>query len=141
MELMRMTTFWLAGGLLLTGTIGLCGREIQLYRAGESIISRRQLFVRMIGGVITIALVVKVMVGVLFVQPDAVHSGRYFVRYWLGCVGLAFLAVMVALVDACSVLGYGRKRRREISSGVGRLYATVISEAKRTQQAEKNIES
>lgn len=140
METLRMTVFWIAGTLLLGGTAGLCGYEIKLFRSGRSIISKRQLIVRMIGGAITIALVAKVMAGVLFVQPE-VHSGSYFVRYWLGCVGLAFLAVVVALMDACSVLGYGRKRHREISGGIGRLYATVMSEASRSQNQEKDASS
>ena len=123
-----MAAFWISGILLLGGTVWLCVREILLFRAGESIISRRQLIVRMIGGMITLALVAKVMAGVLFVQPD-MRTASYFLEYWLGCVGLAFLAVAVALIDVYSVLGYRRKLRRELNGGAGRLYARVLAEA------------
>ena len=128
--------FWLSGGLLLGGTMWLCAREVNLYRTGESIISKRQLIVRMIGGLITLVLIGKVMAGVLYVKPE-MRSAAYFLEYWLGCVGLAFLAVLVAVVDMLSVMGYRRKLRRELSGGAGRLYALVLTEAANRVQPNK----
>jgi hypothetical protein len=133
-QVLGMMAFWSAGGILVAGTIGLCFREVQLFRRGESIVSKRQLVFRMVGGVITLALVGKVMVGVLFVRGDAPPST--FLFYWLECAGLASLAVFVALVDYCSVRSFRRRCQRDLSSRVGRLYATVMHEADAARKKE-----
>ena len=122
-----MLGFWVAGLVLIGGVVGLCVREVQLFRRGQSIVSKRQLIFRIVGGAITLALICKVMGGVLHVRPGVAPDT--FVTYWLECAGLASLTVFVALVDAWSVCAFRRRCRRELNGRAGRLYAQVMLEA------------
>jgi len=64
-------------------TIVLILKEVRQWQARRSIISLRQLVIRIFGGMLMLMLLVMVLGGIVFVQLDGSPIG-HFVVYWLG---------------------------------------------------------
>ncbi len=76
-----------------------CGMEIRSYVRKKTIISGKQLTVRLIGGVLMTILLIKLLYGIYWVEYPRRVDVDYFLRYWAGCVALAYFCLMIATVD------------------------------------------
>jgi hypothetical protein len=107
------------------GVIILMLVELREWTARRTVISRRQLVLRMIGGVMLLALIAAIFVG-LFILRVAGPEGRplLFLAWWLGCLALSILLLILAFAD----LRHVAERRRERETEIWRDFARTLAE-------------
>ncbi len=111
-------------------TIVLILKEVRQWQARRSIISLRQLVVRIFGGMLMLMLLVMVLGGIVFVQLDGSPIG-HFVVYWLACITLAMIIGIVALIDFCVVFRCRQRHRkllREVRTSM-MSYQQIVSQS------------
>ncbi len=117
-------------GLVAVGLLGRLGVEWGRYARGEHVISGRQLGLRVASGIVLVALLAMVAVGVRLefgrVQSTAV--------YWGVSMLLAGAAMMLAVLDLFQVRRSARRRRAEIYRRISS-YIRQVSERRSVQQA------
>jgi hypothetical protein len=98
--------------------------EIQSFRQGRTVISRRRLLLRLLAGVLLLTLLAAVFVG-LFVLRLESGRGRpqLFLIYWSSCLLIAIVLVWVMLADLQNVEDLFTERQREIWRDMERFVA------------------
>ena len=85
--------------------------EVRNWLRQRTLISGRQLIIRLLGNVLLLLLLLKVLYGIYWVEY-ARESVDYFLKYWGNCVGLAYLALTFAGVDVYYTWKLRRQCRR-----------------------------
>jgi cytochrome c biogenesis protein CcdA len=89
--------------------------EVGNYRARRTLITRRRLLLRVAAGLMLLALLSGVFVGVFVLRiVDAQSRPQLFLTYWSGCLLLAIALVWVMLMDLREVEDRFKARQREI---------------------------
>ena len=106
--------------------------EIQSYRRGRTVISRRRLTLRIVAGCLLLSLLAAVFLG-LFVLGlrDAHLHARFFLVYWMSCLMGAIALVRVMLADLQEVEDHGARRRNEMWREMARFVGEQMRAAKR----------
>ena len=102
-------------------------RETAGFRRGRSLLSGRQLVIRMLSGVILLGLLVKVTIGGLQIMSPDVDSIRFALLYWTECVVLGYFVCLVGFVDLWLVWRCRRQHRRWITGTAARLCGGLAS--------------
>jgi len=116
--------------LLAVGVIGIITLmlvEWREWRTGRALISRRQLALRLAGGGLLLLLLAAVFVGdyILRLGRPQGHP-LLFVAWWMGCLALAVILLLMAFADLRHVEERGRQRESEIWRDFARLLADRI---------------
>lgn len=116
--------------------------EIQSYRRGRTIISRRRLKLRMVAGALLLSLLVAVFLG-LFVLGlrEGRENPRFFLAYWSGCLLAAIALMRVMLADLQEVEDRFTQRQHEIWRDMARFVGEQISARKRADAGGKSEKS
>lgn len=101
-------------GILGLGVGVLTIVEIVNWRSRRSVITRSQLFVRVIGGIVLLVLLSKVLGGFLYVHPDR-QALDVVLNYWAECVLLGWLMIGIAAIDLRLVMKVRRQNRRSLN--------------------------
>lgn len=121
--------FTVAISLLVLGMITaiLLLVEVRQYRVGRHLISRRRFVLRVVAGLLMLALLGAVFVG-LFVLRLTAAGTRFslFMGFWSGCVALAVVLVWVMLADLREVGDRFTERQHEIWRDMARFMADRI---------------
>ncbi len=89
-----------------------CSIEIRNFRRKKTIISGKQLAVRLLGGALMLILLVRILHGIYWVEYPHRVDADYFLRYWAGCLGLAYICLMAAAVDMYFTMRLRRSTRK-----------------------------
>ncbi|HUT75395.1 MAG TPA: hypothetical protein VM221_11265 [Armatimonadota bacterium] len=113
------------------GVIILMLVELQQWRAHRTLISGRQVALRMVGGIILLALLTAIFLG-LYLLGLRSPAGRpgFFIAWWLGCLVAAIALIYVALVDVRHV----EEHRREHENALWRDFARTLAERIRRER-------
>ena len=111
--------------IMFAGVIILLCMEGYRYGSDRSVISGRQVIIRMIGGVFTLCLLAQVFKGILFFQADSTTNMTY-IQFWMHCVLLAALAISIALIDCLYVWQFRRMHRQKLRSEKRRIELQVL---------------
>ncbi len=85
------------------------------YKAGRHLISARRLGLRLIAGVLLLALVALVFIGLFVLHlREAAARPQFFLTFWSVCLLLAVLLIMVMLADLHEVGERYSQRQNEI---------------------------
>jgi uncharacterized protein YhhL (DUF1145 family) len=119
-------------GVLVVAIITLLLVETRQYRAGRSLVTRRQYALRMVGGVLMLGLVVALFVGIYVLRltspPPRPMALTVFV---LACLVLLFGLMFMAVADARAV----EKRQSEFE---GRLWRDFLMQVARLERGESD---
>jgi len=99
-------------GILTLGVVLLTSREVVQWYRKRSILTFNQMIFRLFGGILTVGLLVKVIIGVFYVHMT--DDTERFLIFWKDCLGLALLVVVVALIDFYYVMKFRRTNRTRI---------------------------
>jgi Na+/melibiose symporter-like transporter len=113
--------------------------EIQSYRRGRTIISRRRMTLRMVAGALLLTLLVAVFLG-LFVLGlrDASTNPQFFLAYWSMCLLAAIALMRVMLADLQEVEDRLTQRQHEMWRDMARFVGEQISGRKRADAGGKS---
>ncbi len=105
--------------------------EVQSFRRGRTLISRRRLTLRVVAGVLLLSLIIAVFLG-LFVLglSDGHRHPRMFLAYWSMCLLAAVALVWVMLADLQEVEDSAADRQREIWRDMARLVGEQMRSGK-----------
>jgi peptidoglycan/LPS O-acetylase OafA/YrhL len=122
---------WIAAvlGLVAAGLLGRLAVEWQRYARGEHIITRKQLGLRAASGLVVVALLALVVVGVSLEFTRAQSAALY----WSACLVLAAAAIMLAMADLWQVRKTARARRAEIYRRIS-AYIRQVGERRRADR-------
>ncbi len=105
-------------------TLVLLAVEVRQYTAGRRLISRRRFVLRLAAGLLMLALLVAVFVGLFVVRlTDARGNLTVFMGYWFGCMMIAAVLVWVMLADMREVEDRFTQRQHEIWRDMARFIA------------------
>ena len=107
--------------------------EVRQWRAGRTEISGRQMALRIGGGVIMLALLTAVFVG-LYLLGLRRPAGRpvFFFAWWTGCLLGAIALIVLALGDVRQI----ERRQRERENDIWREFARTLAERIRRERGE-----
>jgi uncharacterized membrane protein len=89
--------------------------EVHRYKSGRHIISARRLGLRLVAGVLLLALIALVFVGLFVLHlREAAPRPQLFVTFWSTCLLIAVLLILVMLVDLREVGERYTQRQHEI---------------------------
>jgi hypothetical protein len=107
------------------GVIILMLVEFRAWRAGRSVISGGHVAVRMVGGVILLALLTSIFLGLFIFRLRSPHGQPVlFLIWWTGCLILAIGLLFLALEDMRHV----EQRQREREHQIWREFARMMAE-------------
>ncbi|UCH35566.1 MAG: hypothetical protein JSV65_04230 [Armatimonadota bacterium] len=115
------------------GVIILMLVEAREWQARRTVISRRQVGLRMLGGLLLLCLITAIFLG-LFILGLRSPTGRpvLFLAWWLGCLAIAVILMFLALAD----LRHVENRRRDREHEIWRDFARVLAERIRRDRGE-----
>jgi len=89
--------------------------EIRSFQAGRTLITRRRLVLRVVAGLLLLALLVAVFVGVFILRLTAPQERpQLFLVYWTSCLLAAVVLVWIMLADLQEVENRYTERRQQI---------------------------
>ena len=89
--------------------------EIRSYTTGRTLISRRRLVLRIIAGILLLALFAAVFVGIFILRlTGAQDRPQLFIMYWSSCLLVAVVLVWVMLSDLQEVEDRANQRKHEM---------------------------
>jgi len=89
--------------------------EIRSFQAGRTLITRRRLVLRVVAGLLLLALLVAVFVGIFMLRlTTAEQRPQLFLVYWTSCLLVAIVLVWVMLADIQEVESRYSERRQQI---------------------------
>jgi len=89
--------------------------EIRSFQAGRTLITRRRLVLRVVAGLLLLALLVAVFVGIFMLRlTTAEQRPQLFLVYWTSCLLVAIVLVWVMLADLQEVESRYSERRQQI---------------------------
>ncbi len=98
--------------------------EVRSFRARRTLISRRRLALRVAAGLMLLALLAAVFVGLFVLRLYSAHSRpQLFLAYWSGCLLISAALVWVMLADLREVEDRFNARRHEIWHDMARFVA------------------
>lgn len=101
--------------------------EARQWRAGRRLISRRQMALRMAGGVVLLALLTAIFVGLYLLGLRSVAGQPVlFFAWWTGCLVAAIGLIYFALADMRHVEQRQREREHELWREFARMLAERI---------------
>lgn len=106
--------------------------EIESFRRGRTLISRRRLKLRIMAGLLLLSLLTAVFLG-LFVLGlrDANTHPRFFIAYWSMCLVAAIALVRIMLADLQDVEDRFTQRQHEIWRDMAQFVGDQIAAKKR----------
>jgi len=115
------------------GVIILMLVEVRQWRTGRHPISRGQLALRMVGGVVLLALLSGIFVGLYILGLRTPHGRAVlFLAWWMGCLALAVGLLFLALAD----MRHLEQRRREREHELWHDFAWLLAERIRGERGE-----
>jgi hypothetical protein len=122
--------FALALGLPILGlmVIILLLVEVRHYRAGRHLISRRRFALRLAAGLLMLALLAAVFVGLFLLGlRDARGNPPLFLSFWSGCLVAAIALVWLMLADMREVVDRSTQRQHQVWRDMARFIARQVS--------------
>lgn len=112
--------------------------EVRQWRTGRYPISGGQLALRMVGGLVLLALFAAIFVGLYILGLRTPH-GRpvLFLGWWMGCLALAIALLFLALAD----MRYLEQRRREREHELWGDFARLLAERMRGNRGEDRADT
>ncbi len=95
-----------------------CGVDVRNYYRRMTVITGRQLVVRLFGAVFIVALLIKILYGIYWVD-HRIQGADYFVGYWANCVGLTYLCLVFAAFDMYLTMKI-RKKTKDVKHRIAR---------------------
>ncbi len=116
--------------------------EVRSFRTRRTLITRRRLLLRLAAGVMLLALLSAVFVGLFVLRlVDTQSRPQLFVAYWSGCLLIAIALVWAMLTDLREVEDKFNARRHEIWHDMARFVAEQMKgdhDAKQTTKGQRN---
>jgi len=102
--------------------------EVRHYRAGRHLISRRRFALRLLAGLLMLALLAAVFFGIFVLKLREAHGrAQLFLGFWSGCLLLAIALVWVMLADMREVGDRLTQRQHEIWRDMARFLASHMT--------------
>jgi len=136
---MRILPILLAAGVI--GVITLLLVEVRGWRTGRSVISRRQLALRITAGAMLLVLLIAIFAGDYFLGLSTPEGHPVlFLAWWIGCLIIGIGLLFLALADMRHVAERRRQREHEIWRDFARLLAERIRRERGEDKADASDE-
>ncbi len=113
--------------------------EIQSYRRGRTLITKRRLKLRIVAGALLLSLIAAVFLGLFVLGLDSAREQpQFFLAYWSGCLLAAIALVWVMLSDLQDVEDRFAQRQHEIWRDMARFVGDQLAASKRSDTADKS---
>jgi len=102
--------------------------EVRHYRAGRHLISRRRFALRLVAGLLMLALLAAVFVGLFVLRlRDARGNPPLFLSFWSGCLVAAIALVWVMVADMREVADRSTQRQHQVWRDMARFIASHMT--------------
>jgi hypothetical protein len=116
-----MNAVGVALAVLCLLTLILLALEVRSYASGRTLITARRLVLRLIAGVILLALLAAVYAGLFLLDlRSAEPRPQVFAAYWLTCLLLAFVLMWVMMMDLREVETKFEERKQRMWEDMAR---------------------
>jgi len=116
--------------------------EVRQYRAGRRLLSARRFALRIIAGVLLLALLGAIFAGLFLLRLTRAEGNvQLFLTFWGGCALLATALVWIMMADLQETRKRAAQRQHEIWRDFARYIADTVSPAPRGQESPGKDES